>query len=86
MTEPSRLLELANAVQSHVVTLQKYLADCGQAEPSFDAQRPTPDFEGIDDIRSLILEDLAELQDLLMTPRELLQSRPVRHSVYSARY
>ena len=70
--EMSRLLELANAIQAQVTEMQKHLTETGQPDPSFDGQTKATDYKGIDDTRSAVLENLTHLQELLMTPQELL--------------
>ena len=78
MGETSKLLQLANTIQAQVSEIQKHLTETKQSDPEFDGQVETTDWDGIDDTRSAALENLTQLQDLLMTPRELLQSRWVR--------
>ena len=73
----SRLLELANSIQVQVTEIQKHLTETGQPGPDFDASSPPTDFGGIYDSRDSVLENLSELQDLLLTPRELLHTQCV---------
>lgn len=83
--ETSRLLELANSIQAQVAQIQKYLTETKQANPWFEASSPLVDWErrpDVDDLRSACLENLTQLQDLLMTPRELLHSQTVSHNCY----
>ena len=75
--ESSRLLDLANTIQAQVADLQKYLTNSQQPNPSFEGKGTTVDFKGIDDTRSSVLESLTELQDLLLTPKELLRLQAV---------
>ena len=75
--ERTRLLELANNIQAQVTQIQKYLTETNQPNPRFEASSPAINWDGADDIRSACLENLTQLQDLLMTPRELLQSQTV---------
>ena len=75
--EPSRLLDLVNAIQTQVAEIQKHLTRTEQPNPSFDCQAKAIDFEGVEDTRSSVLDNLIELQDLLMTPRELLHVQAV---------
>ena len=74
MSETSDLLNLANNIQSQVAKIQKYLTETGQPDPSFDGQAQPTDWHGVDDTRSAVLQNLVELQDLLSTPAELLQT------------
>ena len=73
----SRLLELAKNIQTEVKRLHDHLVASNQPFPSFDAQKPTCEFEGVDDLRSDLLDHVAELQDLLQTPKELIHFRAV---------
>ena len=75
--EPSRLLDLANAIQAQVAQIQKYLTATNQPNPRFEASSPLVNWDGIDDTRSACLENLTQLQDSLMTPREMLHSQTV---------
>ena len=81
-TETSRLLELANTIQAQVTQIQKYLTETKQPNPRFEATEPLIDWEGIDDTRSDCIENLAQLTDLLMTPREALHSQAVIINLY----
>ena len=76
-TDTSRLLELANAIQAQVAEIQKHLSETGQPNPSFDGKAEKVDFGSLDDTRIATLENLTQLQDLLYTPFELLQSKAV---------
>jgi hypothetical protein len=75
--ETSRLLELANSIQAQVSQIQQYLTKTKQPNPRFEADTPLTDWDGIDDTRSACLENLTQLQDLLMTPREILHTQAV---------
>ena len=77
MAPMSRLVELANSIQKQVFEVQEHLTATGQGDPSFDGQVQPTDFEGVDETRSAVLENLTELQDLLSTPRELLRAQMV---------
>lgn len=77
MTDTSRLLELANAIQDQVTAIHKHLAATEQEDPTFDSQVPETDYEGIDDTRALAIENLTRLHDLLSTSREILQNKAV---------
>ena len=77
-SETTRLLKLANNIQAQVTEIQKYLTQTNQPNPSFEGQSQPVNFEGVDDTRSAVLENLTELQDLLSTPRELLHAQTVR--------
>jgi hypothetical protein len=82
--ETSRLLELANSIQAQVSQIQQYLTKTNQPNPQFEADTPLTnwDGDGIDDTRSACLENLAQLQDLLMTPREILHTQAVSSKTY----
>ena len=86
MGETSKLLQLANTIQAQVSEIQKHLMETKQSDPEFDGQVETTDWDGTDDTRSAALENLTQLQDLLMTPRELLQSRWVRSQWLECEY
>jgi hypothetical protein len=76
-TETSRLLELANTIQTQVAQIQKHLTETKQPNPRFEATEPLIDWDGVDDTRSDCIENLVQLTDLLMTPREVLHSQAV---------
>lgn len=75
--ETSRLLELANTIQAQVTQIQEYLTKTKQPNPRFEATEPLVNWKGIDDTRSDCIEALAQLTDMLMTPRETLHSQAV---------
>ena len=70
----STLLALAGTIQSHTTQIHDYLKATGQPDPSFDVSSPDVDFKGVEDVRMKVLEALIELQELLLTPKELLRS------------
>lgn len=72
--DTSVLLALAATIQSHTTQIHEHLKANGQADPSFDAGSLDVDFKGVEDVRLNVLEALIELQELLLTPRELLRS------------
>ena len=72
--DTSNLLALAATIQSHTTQIHEHLKATGQADPSFNVATPDVDFKGVEDVRSKVLEALIELQELLLTPSELLRS------------
>lgn len=79
-TETSTLLELANTIQAQVTQIQKYLTETRQHNPRFEATSPAIEWDGIDDTRSDCLENLTQLTDMLMTPKEILHTQAVSFS------
>ena len=73
----SRLLELAEKIQAQVKDIQNYLNETEQPNPSFEGTAKKVEFSGVDDTRSACIESLTELQDLLLTPKELLHAQAV---------
>ena len=73
----SKLLELASSIQAQVSQIQKHLTKTNQSNPQFESSSPLTNWDGIDDTRSACLENLTQLQDLLMTPREILHTQAV---------
>ena len=80
----STLLALAATIQSHTTQIHEYLEATRQADPSFDVRSPDVDFKGVEDVRLKVLEALIELQELLLTPRELLRSITVYPRFFEA--
>lgn len=72
--DTSTLLALAATIQSHTTQIHEHLKANGQADPSFDVGSPDVDFKSVEHVRLKVLEALIELQELLLTPRELLRS------------
>ncbi len=75
-----RLLELVNTLQTQIQSVQEYLTETNQRDPSFVGTETPTDYDGIDDTRGAALENLLELQELLMTPREILVAQTVSRS------
>lgn len=73
-----RLLQLVDALRSHVQSIQEHLTNTSQLDPGFVCTPTRTDYDAVDDTRIAALENLLELQDLLMTPRELLVAQAVR--------
>lgn len=67
-----RLLTLTLKIHSRVHDIETYLSATSQPNLNFIGSAPSVDFSCIDDVRSAVLEDILELQELLMTPREVL--------------
>ncbi|KAF1969842.1 S-adenosyl-L-methionine-dependent methyltransferase [Bimuria novae-zelandiae CBS 107.79] len=73
-SNPSRIAELAALVASHTARIDECLAEKGLLQPSFDTNGPAelhlpPQLE---QARSIVLQAIQELNDLLQGPRELL--------------
>jgi hypothetical protein len=82
-TKP-QLIKLMETIQQQVTELQNYLTESEQPDPTFlGTQPPTKWTDAIDDTRSEALHNIIELQELLMTPKELLHSQSVNHSSLS---
>lgn len=72
---PSRIVQLAAAVQSHTAKLDAYFTTEDLPFPSFEAEFPSlpPEIEGS---RISILEAADELTDLMLGPRKLAECDP----------
>jgi Mg2+ and Co2+ transporter CorA len=85
-TKP-HLLKLVEKIQQQVTEIQNYLTETSQPDPSFiGTQPPTKWTDAIDDTRSETLHNIIELQELLMTPKELLHTQSVTTHPSTPRY
>ena len=76
-TDTTRLWELSYTVGVQVSEIQRCLLESGQQHLTFEGRAKPTDFSGIEDVRSAVLENLTELQELLLTPQELLHAYAV---------
>lgn len=80
----STLLDLAARISTGVETIQAHLDATHQPSPLFDATYPAVDLKGVDDARNAVLDLAIELQELLMTPKEILLAQTV--GVFSTQF
>jgi hypothetical protein len=77
MSKQSSLIDLADRIQSAVQQLQTHLTTTLQSDPNLLNTTSVVDWTDADDTRCAVLEDILELQELLMTPKEVLLKETV---------